>query len=150
MTIELAEMSPEAPDALELTRELSERLKELTGDSGSKNFNVESMQSDKARFVIAYSNGLATGCGALRPLYPDICEIKRMYTREPGKGIGSLILKDLERHAASMGYREIWLETRRINTVAVNFYKSHGYRERENYGVYINRPEAVCFEKRIA
>jgi hypothetical protein len=32
----------------------------------------------------------------------------------------------------------------------VAFYLRHGYVERENYGAYVGRPEAVCFEKRFA
>ncbi|HSC78794.1 MAG TPA: hypothetical protein VLC08_00440, partial [Chitinolyticbacter sp.] len=49
----------------------------------------------------------------------------------------------------AMGYREVWLETRRVNIIAVDFYMGHGYAERENYGVYVGRPEAVCFEKAL-
>jgi GNAT superfamily N-acetyltransferase len=154
MTVELIETSPETPDALELIGELSSRLRDITGDSGAKNFSKESVRSDNARFVVAYRDGHPCGCGAFRPLdpatFPGVCEIKRMYARIPGVGIGSLILKDLEQHAAAMGYREAWLETRRVNTVAVSFYKGHGYTERENYGVYVGWAEAVCFEKRFS
>jgi ribosomal protein S18 acetylase RimI-like enzyme len=151
MSIELIETNPEAPDALELIGELSIRLKQITGSSGSKNFTAESVQPGRGVFVVAYRDGQPCGCGAVRPLdeagSADVCEIKRMYARFPGAGIGSLILQKLEQHAVAMGYREAWLETRRVNTVAVNFYKRHGYVERENYGVYAGRPEPVCFEK---
>ncbi len=150
MTIELIETAADAPDALELIGELSRHLQAITGSSGANNF---SMPSEDASFVVAYRDGRACGCGALRPLdppgVPGACEFKRMYARAPHEGIGSLILMDLERRAAAMGYLEAWLETRRVNTVAVGFYKRHGYMERENYGVYVGRPEAVCFEKKL-
>jgi ribosomal protein S18 acetylase RimI-like enzyme len=93
------------------------------------------------------------GCGALRPLdevaHPQVCEIKRMYARIEGRGVGTRILRYLEQEAIDLGYREAWLETRRVNTVAVAFYLGHGYAERENYGAYVGRPEAVCFGKRL-
>lgn len=41
------------------------------------------------------------------------------------------------------------LETRLVNTRAVHFYERHGYSRIPNYGRYIGRPEAVCFEKTL-
>lgn len=154
LKLELIETSPEAPEALTLVHELSLRLGAITGDDGRKNFSAGSVQSPRARFVVAYLDGEPVGCGALRPLDLDghghVCEIKRMYARRAGAGVGSQILRYLEREAAAIGYREAWLETRRVNMVAVDFYARHGYRERANYGVYVGRPEAVCFEKGLA
>ncbi len=153
MTIELINTSPEAPDAQELMGALSRHLQTITGDGGTRNFTADSVQSDRAMFVIAYRDGRPCGCGALRPLNSGttstVCEIKRMYSRLPGEGIGSKILKNLEQYAVKMGYLEVWLETRRVNVVAMNFYKAHGYVERENYGPYVGRSEAVCFEKKL-
>jgi ribosomal protein S18 acetylase RimI-like enzyme len=154
MNFELIETSPSAAEALALIHELSQRLSMITGDDGRKSFTTESVQSPRARFVVAYLNGEPVGCGALRPLevsgHPFVCEIKRMYARVTGHGVGSRILQHLEQQGRILGYRHAWLETRRVNTVAVDFYLRHGYMERENYGVYVGRPEAVCFEKRIA
>jgi ribosomal protein S18 acetylase RimI-like enzyme len=149
LAIELVETSPTDADAVALLHELSARLQAITGDGGSSNFNVVSVQSDDARFVVAYLDGRAAGCGALRPLAPDICEIKRMYARTSGQGIGRLILQRLEQLAAALGYREVWLETRRVNTAAVSFYLRHGYAVRANYGVYVGRLDAICFAKQL-
>jgi ribosomal protein S18 acetylase RimI-like enzyme len=153
MTIELTETAPDAPHALALIHELSQRLNAITGDDGRMNFSAASVRSPRARFVVAHLDGQPVGCGALRPVelpdHPQVCEIKRMYARATGQGIGSRILQYLEHHAAALGYRAAWLETRRVNTVAVAFYRGHGYAERENYGVYVGRPDAVCFEKRF-
>jgi ribosomal protein S18 acetylase RimI-like enzyme len=153
MTIQLIETYPDTSDAISLIDELSQRLKSITGSSGAKNFTAESVQ-ERGIFVVAYRDGQACGCGAIRLLdaagRPDVCEVKRMYSRVAGAGIGSAILKHLEQRAVALDYREAWLETRRVNTVAVEFYKRHGYVERENFGVYVGRPEAVCFERRLA
>lgn len=83
--IELAETSPDAPEALALIHELSERLATITGDDGRKNFSAASLETPRARFVVARLDGQPVGCGALRPLelpvHSHVCEIKRMYAR---------------------------------------------------------------------
>ena len=70
-----------------------------------------------------------------------------MLAREGRAGVGSALLADLEARARDLGYRAIWLETRRVNAQAVGFYLARGYRERAPYGRYVGRPEAICFEK---
>lgn len=154
MPIELAETPPDAPDAIALVHELSARLAAITGDDGRGNFSAASVQSPRARFVVAYLDGRPVGCGALRPLelpgHAGVCEIKRMYARAAGQGVGTAVLRHLEELARAIGYGEAWLETRRVNTAAVAFYLRHGYRERGNYGVYVGRPEAVCLGRTLA
>jgi ribosomal protein S18 acetylase RimI-like enzyme len=58
-------------------------------------------------------------------------------------------LRFLEEAASALGYREITLETRRVNHKAVAFYEKHGYTVTDNYGVYIGRDDAVCFIKTL-
>lgn len=74
-------------------------------------------------------------------------EIKRMYARPGSKGIGSALLAWLEAEARQIGYRMLRLETRVVNTRAVQFYLAHGYRRTENFGRYAGNPAAACFEK---
>lgn len=64
-------------------------------------------------------------------------------------GIGTKILSYLEAQAMEMGYKSLWLETRLINHQAVSFYESRGYYRIPNYGKYVDRLDAVCFEKRL-
>jgi ribosomal protein S18 acetylase RimI-like enzyme len=93
------------------------------------------------------------GCGALRPLgladASHFGEIKRMYAHVPGRGIGGCLLAALEERARGFGYRLLRLETRKVNQAAVAFYLRHGYVVCDNYGPYVGRPEAVCFEKQL-
>jgi ribosomal protein S18 acetylase RimI-like enzyme len=72
-----------------------------------------------------------------------------MYARPGTRGVGAALLAHIERAAAGFGYRELWLETRRVNARAVAFYLGHGYAGIDNYGKYAGRPEAVCFGKRL-
>ncbi|HEX9173528.1 MAG TPA: hypothetical protein VF861_12785 [Telluria sp.] len=51
--------------------------------------------------------------------------------------------------ALALGYRALWLETRRVNLRAVGFYAAHGYRPVANYGKYVGRDDAVCLGKSL-
>nr|WP_051050817.1 GNAT family N-acetyltransferase [Winslowiella toletana] len=128
--------------------QLSAALHDITGDSGLSSFNPQDLQHAGACFAVARNQaGGAIGCGALRPLSAGIAELKRMYAAEPALGIGYALLAFLEQEACQLGYREIWLETRRVNQQAVRFYLRHGYQLIDNYGRYSGNPEAVCFGK---
>ena len=140
----LACIDPDSADARRLIGELDAALAAITGDSGASSFDLQDCRGPGAAFVIAYDGqGLAVGCGAVRPLEGDVGEVKRMYAR-PGSGAGAQILAELERLAAQCGYRALWLSTRRVNTRAVGFYARHGYVEVAPYGRYAGRAVSIC------
>ncbi len=146
----IEEDSPLSNTAVLLMEELSAALRDITDDDGKASFDPQDVCSPRSVFaVIKNDEGVALGCGALRPIDEDTAELKRMYSRYRGLGIGSSLLGWLEDYARKMHYKQIWLETRRVNKAAVSFYISKGYVEITSYGKYIERPEAVCFEKRL-
>lgn len=136
-------------EAIQLMRELSEKLKEITGDTGEGSFNIEDMNHSRSIFAICRYQGQPVGCGALRPLNETTAELKRMYSRKNGIGVGSKILSYLEKEAINLNYSIIRLETRKINKNAIQFYESKGYTCIPNYGRYIDRTDAICFEKNL-
>jgi GNAT superfamily N-acetyltransferase len=143
--------NPRDPVARPLLDALSDTLAGITGDSGRSSFDPADMEKPGALFVLAYdATGKAVGCGGFRPLEPGIAEIKRMYAQPGTGGVGAALLAHLEAQGRGQSYREFWLETRRVNLRAVNFYLKHGYREIPNFGHYAGRPEAVCFGKSLA
>jgi len=151
MSLRIDTADPDSAAARPLLEALSDTLAAITGDSGRSSFDPADVRGPGARFVIAFdASGEAVGCGAYRPLQAGVAELKRMFARTRGSGIGRSLLAELERSAAADGYRELWLETRRVNLAAVAFYRAHGYREIPNFGRYIGRPEAVCFGKTLA
>ncbi|WP_437608286.1 GNAT family N-acetyltransferase [Erwinia sp. V71] len=140
----------ESADAQALMAQLSTVLQQITGDSGQHSFNAADLQHPAACFAVARDQqGNALGCGAIRPLTQDVAELKRMFAREGAQGTGSALLHFLEAEAATLGYREIWLETRRVNQQAVRFYLRRGYQPIASYGRYIGNPEAQCFAKTL-
>jgi len=148
--VQVTAASAASADAVALMRELSATLALITGDSGTASFDVADVRGERARFAIARDRmGIAVGCGAIRPLGEGVAEIKRMYARPGHGGVGRAVLAFLEQEARALGYRELWLETRLVNSRAVRFYEKHGYRRRENFGKYVGNHQAVCFEKAI-
>lgn len=142
---------PDSADARVLVEELSDALALITGASGKASYSPDDARVARSLFVVARGeDGRLLGCGALRPLDGDVGEVKRMYARPGTRGVGAALLACIEHQAEGFGYRELWLETRRVNSRAVGFYVAHGYAEIPNYGKYIGRPEAVCFGKRLA
>lgn len=143
--VEVAAADPASADAAMLMRELSGVLEKMTGDGGTGSFDPGAC----AVFAIARDGeGRAIGCGALRAIDGETAEIKRMYAR-PGSGAGGAVLAFLEARAGALGYRGLWLETRKVNLRAVRFYDAQGYLRMPNFGRYTGNDAAVCFGKRL-
>ncbi len=150
MSITVAAESHRSPDATALMGELSEALAAITGNSGRSSFSPEDLDDPRAMFALARDEaGRAVGCGAIRPYGETTAEVKRMYARQKGSGVGSLLLSFLEEQARALDYTALQLETRKINQGAVGFYLARGYRVIPNYGKYAGHEEAVCFEKAL-
>lgn len=144
----IAPADPDSPDAKVLLAELGAALAHITGSDGTASFDSADVRGPRACFLVARAaDGSLAGCGALRSLTDDVAELKRMYAR-PGSGVGAALLAALERQALAFGYRDVWLETRRVNTRAVAFYEKHGYRVIANFGKYVGRLDAICLGKR--
>lgn len=147
--INIESVPADHPEARLLMEELNQRLAQLCGASGAASFNSDAMPAGRSVFLIARSRGGAPlGCGAVRPLVQagtaPVAELKRLYARDGTRGVGAALLRRLETAALQMGYRAMWLETRRLNTRALAFYRRFGYRDIPNYGSYVGRDEAVC------
>lgn len=101
--------------------------------------------------VVAYENGLAVGCGAIKAYSEDIVEIKRMFVLEAnrGKGIASLVLLELEKWAKELGYKKCILETGIKQPEAISLYTKNQYVRIKNYGQYADIANSVCFEKEV-
>ncbi|MES2041550.1 MAG: GNAT family N-acetyltransferase [Pseudomonadota bacterium] len=139
---------PALPEAAVLLDELSARLAAITGDSGRSSFDMQDVRVPGALFVLARNaDGKAVGCGAFRPMGEGMAEVKRMYAQVAGVGLA--VLTHLESAAKEYGYLRLRLETRLVNQRAVAFYEKHGYHRIPNFGKYVGKAEAVCFEKQL-
>ena len=148
--ITIEESDPRSADSQRLIEYLAAELSHITGSSGESNFKLDDVMAPGARWVIARdASQTPVGCGAFRPVSATTAELKRMFSSRTHPGIGTAILTWLEQAARELGYQELCLETRVVNTRAVDFYLKQGYQKIPNYGVYVGRDDAVCFAKRI-
>ena len=97
------------------------------------------------RLLIAYVDGVPSGCVALRPLEPDICEMKRLYLRETarGQGLGVQLIERVIREARQSGYSKLSLDSWPPKMgKAIGMYRSRGFVE---IPAYYNNPYDVIF-----
>lgn len=101
--------------------------------------------------IVAYENDEPVGCGAVKEYAEDAMEIKRMYVapKHRGKGIASLILKELENWSRELVYKKCILETGNKQPEAIALYKKNSYKVISNYGQYENAANSICFEKKL-
>ncbi|NJB70317.1 GNAT superfamily N-acetyltransferase [Saonia flava] len=99
--------------------------------------------------VTAYENDIAVGCGAIKDYDSKAMEVKRMFVlpESRGKGIASLLLRELENWASELGYQKCILETGKKQPEAIALYIKKGYVVIPNYGQYAEIENSVCFEK---
>lgn len=102
--------------------------------------------------VVAYDGGAAVGCGAIKQFEENAMEVKRMFVPEErrGRGIASLVLRELEEWAAGLGVEKCVLETGLKQPEAIALYRKNGYAQIPNYGQYIGMDNSVCFEKTLS
>jgi GNAT superfamily N-acetyltransferase len=138
-------------DFQKLVIELDEELKIRDGDEHS--FYAQFNKTDKIKYsIVAYDQGIAVGCGAIREYSDDTMEVKRMYVvpDKRGQGIASIILKQLEQWTVELNHWKCLLETGTNQPEAIALYKKNGFRIIPNFGQYQNMEHSVCFEKALS
>jgi DNA-binding MarR family transcriptional regulator/GNAT superfamily N-acetyltransferase len=92
--------------------------------------SAEELTPPRGYLVVAWLNGEAVGCGALK-VRKDHGEIKRMWVVDScrGLGIGRRILQGLEDLARKRRVRLLRLETNKSLTEAQALYRASGYTE---------------------
>ena len=83
------------------------------------------------RLALAFQGNEVAGCGALRPLSSDVCEMKRLYVRPAfrGKGAGGAMIDALISSAREIRYQRMRLDTLPSMASAIAIYRSLGFKE---------------------
>lgn len=141
----------ENPDFVELVRQLDTDLAIRDGDEHE--FYAQFNHLDKIKHaIVAYYDKQPVACGAIRAQNSEVTEVKRMFVvpSQRGKGMASLVLKELENWATELNFKKCVLETGKRQPEAIALYKKSNYQIIPNFGPYVGKENSICFEKIIA
>ena len=87
------------------------------------------------RLLLAWADGTAAGCAALRRIDDQSCEMKRMFVSPAarGRGVGRALGTELIRAARGQAYTSMYLDTSIRQAEALSLYRSLGFAEAEPY-----------------
>ena len=149
--IEIKRTNSDDVDFQSLVKELDKDLAIRDGDEHG--FYAQFNKIDAIKYaVVAYENGEAVGCGAIKGSDENSMEVKRMFVPESkrSKGIATIVLKELEDWAKEMDFSKCILETGLKQLEAIRLYEKNGYVKIPNYGQYEGVENSVCFAKKIS
>jgi len=119
----------------------SEYASSLDFDLSFQNFENESANlpgeysSPGGAILLAYYEGSAAGCVAMRELAEGVCEMKRLYVRKGfrGRKIGKALSVAIIEEARKRGYSRMRLDTVPSMKEAIQLYRSLGFEETSPY-----------------
>lgn len=143
--------SPLADDVRALIAELNAALLALTPPEFCYHMTVEQMAGPETTVFIARDSGRALACGALRRHGGGIGEVKRMFTRPEaqGRGIGGMILAEIEALARREGIVRLVLETGDRHPAAWRVYERGGFRRCGPVLDYPDTSYSIFYEKAL-
>ena len=149
----IAPVLPGDSDGLHAVKELFvEYAQSLGVDLSFQDFDAELEQlpagytpPDGALLLALTDGGQAAGCVAMRRLAPAVCEMKRLYVREPfrASGAGRRLAERIINHARQAGYAAMRLDTLPSMDAARGLYRSLGFSPIEPY--YENPVEGTSY-----
>jgi putative acetyltransferase len=152
-TIDLLRHDIESETALALILALNAELEARYPEPGANFFRLDpdEVAPGVGAFLIAFVDGIATGCGAVRRLSADEAEIKRMYVLPEARrlGLGWRLLEALEAEARSLGCKRLLLETGERQPEAIGLYTRSGFVAIPAYGEYVDSPLSYCMAKEL-
>ncbi|HEY3738174.1 MAG TPA: GNAT family N-acetyltransferase [Jatrophihabitans sp.] len=164
-TITLSDVDPASAPARDAVGKYFAEIEDRFGfdSAGLDDKDAASLRLPDGVFVLAVSSGgppgnegvaagggAAVACGGLQTIADGIGEIKRMWVDDAwrGAGLGSRLLRHLERRSRDLGHHTLRLDTNKALTEAIEMYDRAGYRRIERYN---DNPFATdFFEKRLA
>ncbi|MBA0128158.1 GNAT family N-acetyltransferase [Haloechinothrix sp. YIM 98757] len=142
--IDVRHTAVDNPEAAELLREYVTDLVRRSNGSEPTAAEVDAAQAEQPNddlsppdgaFLLAYTAGRAAGCVGIRRLDTHTWELKRMFVRPSGRGlgIGRALLEAAEERARESGAHTMVLDTRSDLIEARTLYAAHGYAEVSDY-----------------
>jgi ribosomal protein S18 acetylase RimI-like enzyme len=103
----------------------------------------------QGEFLVGEWDGRFVAMGGFRRTSPERAEIKRMRVHPDyqGRGLGQIILSELEARACALGYTTLHLDTSPAQVAAQKLYEKNGFRPVG--GTTINGLEVILYEKSL-
>lgn len=149
-SIHISRTNPEHLDFRKLIALLDEDLSANNGEDQA--FFTQFNKTDTIKHaIVAYIDGNAVGCGAIKEFGEETMEIKRMFVHPEFRrqGIAKQILEQLETWANELKYDTCILETGNKQKEAVTLYQKLGYEVIPNYGQYEKVESSICMKKKL-
>ena len=135
----------------EPTRKLIERhlcgMYESSPPESVHAFSLDKLRDPSVMFWSVWIGDEIAGCGALKRLNDERCEIKSMRVADQflGQGIGRAILRHLLSEARQRGFATVWLETGSAESFipALRLYESVGFVRCGPFDDYVDDPFSV-------
>jgi putative acetyltransferase len=108
-------------------------------------------QPPEGEFLVALCGAEEVGCGAFVRVEDELAELKRMFVLREWRrrGVGALLLRDLEERAWASGYGAMRLETGRRQPEALALYRRFGYRVIPRFPPHCEDELSVCMAKEL-
>jgi ribosomal protein S18 acetylase RimI-like enzyme len=142
--------NPSSEDARVLLDELSATMALYFGAFGRSCIAPCDAQSVRDSFFIARTaSGEVMGCGAYRRVDSEVAELIRIYSRQPGLGVGRAVLAQLEFSASAAGDRTLIVDATLANRAAKNFFWRIGFEPSPGHAPYGFPGRQVTLEKAL-
>jgi len=151
MSVSIAVESALSDDVRALIGALNDYLLTLTPPEHCFHMTVEEMSRPDTTVFVARQGGKAVACGALRRHAGGLAEVKRMYTmpQYQGRGLGGLILAEIEALARREGFAKLVLETGDRHPAAWRVYERGGFSRCGRVLDYPDSSWSVFYEKEL-
>ncbi len=142
----MREVAADDPVAVRLIEAMGAEMQARYGDGGLSPAQPQQFLAP-GTFLLAELDGIAVGCGGVRPSGEDAAEIKRMYVDPAarGRGIARGLLRALVAHARARGLTRLLLETGTAQPEAISLYESEGWTPVPPFGHYADDPRTRCY-----
>jgi GNAT superfamily N-acetyltransferase len=153
LTLQIEAVDPQHPRALALLGEATVEARALYPELFALGAPAPANPPLGARdaYLLAWREGQAVGCAALREQEAFSGEVRRMFVTRAARrdGVARALLVELERQALALGYHRLVLETGARQHAAIALYSGSGWRRIAAWGPYVGDPMSVCFGKAL-
>ena len=139
------------PDFISLTKLLDEELLKIYKSEQEK-FDKHNILEKLTKSIVIYDNQTPVACGAFKEIKEQqAIEVKRMFvlSSHRSKGIGKLLLSELENWATELKFKSAILKTGDKQHAALSLYKKLGYSQIAKFPPYEHMHDSICLKKKL-